>query len=402
MNDRDFDIIIFGATGFTGQFMVEYLAKEYGASGNTKWAVAGRREEGLRKVLQQADAPNIEMIITDSSDLEALTEMASRTRAVIAAAGPYMKVGSNVVAACAAAGTDYVDITGEHLWVAKMLEEHQETAKKTGARIVHCCGFDSIPFDVGVYFTQQKAKEKFGAPADSVKGRVMKLDTVASGGSAASALDMVEAMLADKSLREKAENPYLVAQDPSAQRPVQPDIRSAQFDQETDQWAMYFPMSGANMAMVHRSNMLLGYDYGQGFKYSEMIAVKSGAKARVRTFVMTAVVGMMAFGPFRGLVRRLMPKQGEGPTPEKIANGSFELKFFAKGPGGQELQTVIASDIDAGYGATPKLAVETAFCLIQDRSRETTPGGIYSPASAMKDAIINRLHQKNILTFNLA
>lgn len=392
MNDRQHDIVVWGATGFTGRAIAAYLRKSYSANGALKWAVAGRSKSKLESILAEIGAPDTPIIVAESDDVSAIERMVKSTRVIIAAAGPFAKFGSNVVAACAAAGTDYVDITGESLWVSDMIEQHATSAAASGARIVHCCGFDCIPFDYGVYFAQKVASEKFGAPSNEVLGRVTDLEIAVSGGTTATAVGIVESASKDRTIRDRLLDSFILAKDPGAQRAKQPDARKPRFDPETGKWAVYFPMAGTNMAIVHRTNMLLGYPYGKDFTYCEMQAVPDEKAAKKSSKRQAMLIAMLAIAPTRALLKRFaLPKPGQGPSPEALARGRFEVHFIAKVPSGEYVKVSVSSEKDPGYVSTPLMVAEAAMCLLKDIPREVTPGGFYSPVAAMKDQLMERL-----------
>lgn len=402
-SDREFDIIVWGATGFTGRRIVAHLAASVATKEGLKWAVAGRSEAKLRAVLNEAGASNIPVIVADADDRVALDAMVARASLVIATAGPFMQFGSNLVAACAAAGTDYVDITGESLWVREMIERHSGAAAASGARIVHCCGFDCVPFDLGVAYVQKLASKQFGAPAEEVMCRVTRLDVTVSGGSAATAIAMVEAARRDPADAARLRDPFVLSPNPDTRRAVQPDCRTRRFEPETGRWAIYFPMSSTNMAIVHRSNMMMGYPYGAGFQYSEMQTMPDERAARRGAMRQSVIFGLMAFAPTRALLKkRLIPRPGEGPAQAALDKGGFELLFIAKGPDNRSVSATVSSDKDPGYVSTPLMLVEAALCLLRDTPRDATPGGIYSPAAALGEPLIERLRQNAFVEFEAA
>ncbi|MHA7872632.1 MAG: saccharopine dehydrogenase family protein, partial [Hyphococcus sp.] len=276
---REFDVIVWGATGFTGRLVAEYLFKTYGTGGAIRWAMAGRNAGKLGEVAEAIGANNgkgggVPLVTGDAADPKSLGEMARRTRAIITTVGPYQKYGEPLVAACAAAGTDYVDLSGEPPFMRRIIDAYQDQAAASGARIVHSCGFDSIPFDLGVYYVQKLAREKFGAPAREVKGRVLAMRGGASGGTVESLLTTLE-NIGDPFVRRTMRDPYSLAPDESVKRPRQPDGNRLHYDEDTKKWVTPFIMAPINTRNVHRSNILMGYAYGEDFLYSEMMAAPS-------------------------------------------------------------------------------------------------------------------------------
>ena len=257
-NQREFDVIVWGASGFTGRLVAEYLTKQYGVNGDVRWAMAGRNAGKLGEVAEEIGAGGVPLVTGDAGDAKSLGEMARRTKAIITTVGPYQNYGEPLVAACAAAGTDYVDLSGEPPFMRRMIDAYSDKAAASGARIVHSCGFDSIPFDLGVYYVQQLAKEKFGAHASEVKGRVLAAKGGASGGTVASMLATME-NLGDPFVRNVMRDIYSLAPDDKAVRPRQPDGNRPHYDKDAKKWVAPFIMAAINARNVHRSNMLMDY-----------------------------------------------------------------------------------------------------------------------------------------------
>ena len=209
-NKRTYDLVVFGATSFVGEILSRYLAGRLGTDGDVRWAIAGRSAEKLDAVAESTGA-DVPRIVADAADVEAMAELAASTAVVVSTVGPYALHGSALVEAAAGAGTHYCDLTGEPQWIQRMIDAHHETAEASGARIVHSCGFDSIPSDLGVWFTQQQATERFGSPCTSIAMRVKAMKGGASGGTIASGLNVMEEMSADPSLRKVLANPYTLA-----------------------------------------------------------------------------------------------------------------------------------------------------------------------------------------------
>ena len=276
---KEFDLIVYGASGFTGRLVAEYLAKQYDHDKDLKWAMAGRSAEKLAAVRDEIGAPtDTPLVVADSDDPASIDTMVRRAKVMITTVGPYQIYGDDLVAACAKAGTDYVDLCGEPAWMRKMIDAHQETAEKSGARIVLSCGFDSIPFDLGVYYLQEKAREQFGGPCSEVKGRVRKMKGTFSGGTAASLKATMAAAFKDPSVIELLKSPFALT--PGFTGPRQPSGSKPYYDEGLGVWAAPFVMAAINTKNVHRSNALLGHAYGEDFKYSEMIILAPGKTAK--------------------------------------------------------------------------------------------------------------------------
>lgn len=405
-DQREFDVIVWGATGFTGRLVAEYLNETYGvggeASNQVKWAMAGRNAGKLGEVAEAIGAGGVPLVVGDAADVKSLGEMARRTKAIITTVGPYQKYGEPLVAACAAAGTDYVDLSGEPPFMRKMIGTYQDQAAASGARIVHSCGFDSIPFDLGVFYVQKLAEEQFGAPAPTVKGRVLSMRGGASGGTVASALTTME-NIGDPFVRRTMRDIYSLAPDDTAKRPRQPDANTPYYDRDTRKWVAPFIMAAINVRNVHRSNMLMNYAYGENFKYSEMMAAPNGPAAFAIAGGMGAGAGALLFPPTRALMKStVLPKPGDGPSKRQRETGFYKLLFVAKNSDGQTVKALVKGDRDPGYGSTSKLIAEAALCLVFDVSREEAPGGVTTPAAAMGDKLIKRLEENAGLTFNPA
>ena len=383
--DREFDAVVYGATGYTGRLVADYLLQTYGASGEVKWAMAGRSADKLAEVKALIGAPaDLPTIVADAHDAAALQAMAGRARVVITTAGPYQLYGSDLVAACATNGTDYVDLTGESNWIAAMIAAHQDEAKASGARLVFSCGFDSIPFDMGVWFVEREAAKRFGAPASRVRGRMRAMKGGLSGGTMASGIATMAAVQKDPSIGKLLADPFALT--PGFVGPRQPDGDTPYEDKVTGSWVATFMMAGINTKAVHRTNFLLGHPWGEDFRYDEM---------------------MMVDGPPRdgggspGFAFGAPLKPGEGPTPEERESGFYDILFIAEAADGRTVRAAVKGDRDPGYGSTSKILAEAGLALAFDVSRETTPGGCWTPASAMAEALMARLPSKAGLTFEV-
>lgn len=385
---REFDIVVYGATGFTGRLVAEYLSTRY-ADGSVKWAMAGRSAEKLASVRDLIGAPaDTPLITADAADPAALQKMVESTKVVITTVGPYLLYGEPLVAACAAAGTDYVDLCGEVPFMRKMIDAYSETAKKSGARIVFSCGFDSIPFDMGVYFLQEQAKAKFGKPAPRVKARVRAMNGTLSGGTAASGRATFELAQKDPAMMAHLFNPYSLV--PGYEGVEQPDGSKPYEDPAVGMWVAPFFMAVINTKNIHRSNYLLGNAYGTDFQYDEMMLAGPGeaGKQTADAIAATDITG-----------GEDAPKPGEGPSKEERDAGNFDVLFIGEMPDGASIKVSVTGDKDPGYGSTSKMIAECAICLIQNVP--DLPGGIYTPASAFGMEIIDRLRANAGLTFEV-
>jgi short subunit dehydrogenase-like uncharacterized protein len=392
MSSSKFDIVVYGATGFTGQLVAEYLAARYKGDGNLKWAMAGRSKDKLATVRDAIGAPaDTPLIVADASDPASLKAMVAQAKSVISTVGPYQLYGSDLLAACVSSGTDYFDLCGEPLWMRQMIEAHEATAKSTGARIVFSCGYDSVPFELGVFYAQEEAKKLFGAPANRVKGRVRTMKGTLSGGTAASMKATFVATARDLSLVALLRNPFALT--PGFEGPKQPPGNKPLFDQELDSWTAPFVMATINTRNVHRSNVLMGFPYGKDFVYDEMMLTGPGEKGEETARRVTAAINAEKMGPSSG------PKPGEGPSKEERESGHYDLLFVAFAPDGRQARAVVKGDRDPGYGSTSKMISECAICLLRDTPE--VPAGIWTPGAAMGHRLIKRLVDNAGLTFEV-
>jgi short subunit dehydrogenase-like uncharacterized protein len=407
MSQARFDVIVFGATSFVGQILCDYLFRRHGLDGGVKWAMAGRspsKLESVRAALGEG-AAGIELMVADAADEEALRAMCAQTGVVISTVGPYALYGSPLVKACVETGTDYVDLTGEAQWIHRMIEEHESRARKSGARLVHCCGFDSIPSDLGVHFHQKTAMEKFGEPATRIRMQVARIKGGASGGTVASILNIAREMASNPSLRKILANPYSLV--PGGQARVrQPNVKTPQRDAETGAWLGPFVMAAVNTRIVHRSNALQDYAWGVDFLYDESMrmgrGLKGGLSATALTGGLAAFMVGAALPPSRWLMENYMlPKPGEGPSPEQQKNGMYDLRFYGTTASGNKLITKVTGDRDPGYGSTARMLGEAGVCLAHDIARTDVGGGFWTPATALGDALLARLQQHAGLTFEV-
>jgi short subunit dehydrogenase-like uncharacterized protein len=380
----EYDLVVYGATGFTGKLVAEHLATRYGAAGELRWALAGRSREKLMAVRKSLNLPdNFPLVGADANDPASLKRLAQQTRICISTVGPYQVYGSALVAACAAAGTDYIDLCGEPAWMRAMIDAHEDTARSSGARIVFSCGFDSIPFELGVLALQRAAETANGAPLQRVKGRVLKLRGTFSGGTLASLRANVGSA-ADPQVRALLIDPFSLT--PGFRGPEQGDATAPRFDEALGVWLAPFLMATINTRNVHRSNYLQRHRYGENFVYEEMMVAGPGPRGEETA---KAIAGASA-----GLAKADGPKPGEGPSLEEREAGSYELLFTGMTPPGStpsdtKLQAVVTGDRDPGYGSTSKMIAETALCLLAET--KVSDGGMWTPAALLEERLIERL-----------
>ena len=386
MAEREFDVVVFGATGFTGRLVAEYIAATHP---DIRWAMAGRSQGKLEAVRDEMGVPaDTPLIVADSSDAASLKALAERARGVITTVGPYQKYGEPLVAACAEAGTDYVDLCGEPAWMRDIIDNYADKAKASGARIVLSCGFDSIPFDMGVFALQQAAIAETGKPITRVKGRVRSMKGTFSGGTAASFFETMARVKREPDVLGWLINPFSLSG--GFQGPDQPAGDKPIYEEDLGSWSAPFIMAAINTKNIHRSNALMGHRYGEDFVYDEMLLTGPGEKGeQIANHV--AKDRSMQENP---------PKPGEGPSKEERETGFYEAMFTGEAADGTRMTSVVSGDRDPGYGSTSKMITEALLTLLET-SRETTPGGVWTPAPALGQPLIDRLTAHAGLTFKM-
>lgn len=399
-NSRTHDVVLFGATSFVGQILTDYMVQRHGGSDGLKWAIAGRSAEKLSSVASQTGA-DVEHLVVDADDAAGLAEMCAHTNLVISTVGPYALYGSKLVAAVAEAGIDYVDLTGEPQWMQRMIDRYQDRAVETGARVVHACGFDSVPSDMGVWFLQRESEERFGVPCTSISLGVKAMKGGASGGTVASMMNMMEEFAADPSLRKVLANPYALAEKGDREGPAQPNVTLPVYDEGHESWLAPFVMAGTNTRVVFRTHSLLDHEWGSDFTYGEAMLMGDGLAGRAKA---TAFAGGMggfmsaaAIGPTRSFMSRFLPEPGEGPSPEAQENGFYDIRLHGSTDAGDELIVKVTGDRDPGYGSTAKILAEAAVTLMDSEAT----GGFWTPATALGDAYLDALVEHAGLTFEV-
>jgi len=394
---REFDIVLWGATGFTGRLVAERLVRNYlqkdGNRAGLRLALAGRNKEKVEAVAQEIGAPDLSILIGDSFDAESLDAIASRAEVVITTVGPYAKYGHELVAACARNGTDYCDLTGEPNFIRDVIDADHATARKNGARIVHCCGYDSIPSDLGTLMVQEAMKERHGAYAPEVKLAAGEMSGGPSGGTLATMINMVDDIKANPNLRKVLGNPY--ALNPKGIRgPDKGDQSGIRFDKDFDMWTAPFVMAAINTRIVRRSHALMGLPWGEGFRYSEVMSTGKGARGLTRASTIAGGVavffGLVAFPVTRPMIEKRLPAPGEGPDKEAREKGFFKTRLIALG-NSHEVRGIVEGFQDPGYGATAIMLSEAALCLALDGAELQSEGGITTPAVAMGMRLVERL-----------
>jgi len=386
---REFDLILFGATGFTGRLVAEYVAGS-AERATLRWAIAGRNRNKL-----EALGLGVPIVVADALDPGAVRALAQRTKVVCTTAGPFARYGSELVAACAEAGTHYCDLTGEVQWMRRMIDAHHPRAIATGARIVHTCGFDSIPSDLGTWATQQAFIARFGVPARKVTAVFGESSGGFSGGTVASGLETAREASADPAVRRLLANPYALDPAPDGPHPAAPDERAIGWEPHLKMFTVPFVMAQVNTRVVRRGHALAGAPWGKDFVYREVMSTPGNARGAVMAAAIVGGLAALGFAlsspALREQVARRAPQPGDGPSAAARARGHWKLRLVAEGERGDTLTYVVSDRADPGYGSTAKMLGESALCLALDPL--TSPGGVQTPSVAMAQPLLDRLRR---------
>ena len=399
---REFDIIVWGASGFTGRLVALYLFDKYGANGDLKWAIGGRNLKKLEKVRDEIANKNVPLVIADSNDKVSLFNMVNRTKVICTTVGPYAKYGSNLVEACVKSHIHYCDLAGEVQWMYKMINSYHDEAKINGSKIVHACGFDSIPSDMGVYFIQKEVKSRTGVVAQKIKMRVAAISGGISGGTYASLSRVLEDAQKDKMVYKVLTNPYALNPIDEQFGEDSSDLKNVIFDKASQSWIGPFIMASINTKIVRRSNFLSNYAYGKSFRYDESTIFGKGFFGRVKGVLSTIPIGLIMSAKHGSLLKKgldvIFPIPGEGPTKKKMEKGFYNLRFYITLEDGSNAFAKVTGDMDPGYGSSSKMLAESAVCLAKDKLSNTS--GVLTPSVAMGDSLLKRLEKNAGLTFD--
>ena len=399
---REFDVIIWGASGFTGRLVASYIFKKYGSNKDLKWAMAGRNLDKLKLVRSEVANENVSLLLADSNDQVSLNDLTKRTSVICTTVGPYAKYGSKLVQACVENQTHYCDLAGEVQWIRKVIDKHHESAKSNGTKIVNCCGFDSIPSDMGVYFIQNDARNKGIKIAKHIEMRVAGVSGGISGGTYESLSQVNAEAFKDKDVFKVLINPYGLNPVGEQNGLDSYDLRSVVFDNSSKNWIGPFLMAGINTKIVRRSNALDEYSYGKDFKYDEATLCGKGLSGRIKGIIGVIPLAILMSakpGSFvKKIVDKILPKAGEGPDKNKRENGFYNLRFYITYDDGSKDVAKVIGDMDPGYGSTSKMLGEAAVCLAKDQL--TDVGGVLTPSVAMGDKLLIRLKNNAGLTFS--
>lgn len=401
MSDRPFDLVLFGATGFTGKLVADYIARQ--GPRDLRWCIAGRSKEKLEAVRRELGLGDLPIEVADNHDEKALDELAARTRVVCSTVGPFSKHGVLLVRAAAKHGTHYCDITGEPQFIRRSIDENHEEAVRTKARIVHCCGYDSIPFDLGVHMLWDHAKKTGSKGLRWAKGFAGETRGSMSGGTIASMAGLMEEATRDRDIRRLLADPHGL--DPvragRTDDPFEQDQRGVRWDEDIERWTAPFLMATVNTRVVRRSNALVEGHYGEGFRYHEAMSMPKGPKGLVAATAVTAALGgfatALAIPATRHLLaEKLLPKPGEGPSKERRDSGYFKVRLVAETEEGKKIRGRVEGDSDPGYGETAKMLGESALCLAKDADGLPPIAGVLTPASAMGMVLVERLRASSM------
>ena len=396
---KQFDIIIWGASSFTGQLVTEYLFNKYGSS-KIKWAIAGRNLDKLERIRSDVADKNIPIFIADSFDEDSLSKFVKKANVVCSTVGPYSLYGTKLVKLCVENNTNYCDITGEAHWIRTIIDSFHEKAKSKKIKIVNSCGFDSIPSDLGVYFIQNEIKKVCKNHARSIKMRVAGIRGGISGGTYGSINNLLKEAYADKSVFKVLNNPYGLNPKDQMVGSDKKDLRKIIFDKESNSWIYPFIMAGINTKIVRRSNALSNFQYGKDFRYEEAMMSGRGISGFWKAILAIFPLAMVGLNPnsfLKKIVNSYMPKPGEGPGIDKRKNGFYNLRFYITIDEKRKAFAKVIGDNDPGYGSTSKMLAESALCLAFDKLPEKY--GVLTPSVAMGDSLLKRLQNNAGIDF---
>ncbi len=402
---RTYDLVVMGASGFTGKLVAEYLLNQYGVGKSLSWAIAGRSREKLEQVRDELGNPDLPILTADSHDRQALDTLTRQTRVVCSTVGPFALHGSELVASCVENGTDYCDITGEVQWIRRMIDKHHEAAVAKGVKIVPTCGFDSIPSDMGVFFLQKEAIERFGHYCTTIKFGLRGASGGISGGTYSSLNNVLQEAEQDKSLYAMLFDPYGLNPQGKREGPDGRDLMGVKYDPDFRSYLAPFIMAFINTRVVRRANALMDFRYGKEFRYEEALLTGPGPKGWLRAYVSLLATGLMTKARPGSFAKRIadwyLPKPGEGPSEAQRKAGFFNIRFVGKLSDGRLLQAKVKGNRDSGYGSTCRMLGESAVCLALDREKLPQMAGLLTPSVAMGDTLLERLQTNAGLTFKL-
>ena len=407
MNNPRFDIVLFGATSFVGKILCRYLVEIGAQSGELHWAAAGR-SAGKLKSLKESLGPgarDLSLIVADAHDAVALIELCKQAHLVLSTVGPYELYGDTLVQVCAETGTDYCDLTGEVRWMRRMIDSHQDAAQRSGARIVHACGFDCVPSDMGVWFLQQQSMRLHGEYCNRIEMRLMAASGAFSGGTVATMLNEAAALERDPQLFRPLRNPYFLCPEGYRNETRQRRITAAEYDAEIGKWIMPNVMATVEEPVVFRSHALAGNPYGEAFLYNEAVAAGRGRKGQLKARGMTGLgklffLGLSKTGTRRILQRWVLPAPGEGPDEQARERGFYVIAFSGHTASGKKVQARVTGDRDPGYGSTAKILAQCGISLLRDVPANH-PGGFWTTATIFDARLLDGLREWAVVSFDL-
>ena len=395
-----FDIIIWGASSFTGKLVTEYFFKKFG-SNKFKWAIAGRNKEKLEIIRSEVADKKIPILIADSFDEQSLSLIVKETKVICSTVGPYSLYGSLLVELCVKHSTNYCDITGEVHWIRTLIDRFHEDAKMKKIKIVNSCGFDSVPSDMGVYFIQSELK-KLNLHTKEIKMRVAGIRGGISGGTYKSLNNLLKEAYKDKDVFKVLKNPYGLNPIDKMEGDDKKDLQKIIFDEVSGSWIFPFAMAGINTKIVRRSNALSNFHYGKDFTYEEAMIAGKGLKGLIKAAISVLPLAIVSINPnsfVKKFIDYFMPKPGEGPGIKNREQGFYNLRFFIKLKDNSMALAKVIGDRDPGYGSTSKILAESALCLAFDNLPSNY--GIVTPSYSMGDKLLKRLRENAGLSFEL-
>ena len=397
-NTKKLDLIIWGATGFTGQLVSRYIDKTYSGT-NLKWGIAGRNKEKLFSIANKLKINGEKVFIAESKNIESLIKLTSKTKVICTTVGPYAKLGNNLIEACISSGTDYCDITGETQWIRRIIDKYHKLAEEKNIKIINSCGFDSIPSDMGVYYSQKRIFEKTGVYASMINMRVAGAKGGISGGTYNSLTNVLEEARVDKDVRKTLINPYGLNPVGKQFGPDKHDLQKVIFDKISKSWIAPFVMAGINTKIVRRSHALIDFKYGSDFSYDEATLTGKGVSGKIKGYISLIPIFLATRKKgsiIKNIVDYILPKSGEGPSETKRIKGYYNLRFYLT-VGNKTYVSKVIGDMDPGYGSTSKMLAESAVCLAVDKTPDKF--GILTPSVGLGDSLLKRLQENAGLTF---
>ena len=401
---RKYDIILWGATGFTGQLVAEYLIKKYGISKDLKLAIAGRDQAKLERLKHKLQIENLPYLVADSHNKGSLDNLTRQTKVICSTVGPYALYGTGLVQSCVENKTHYCDLTGEVQWIRKMIDQFHQQALEAKVKIVHCCGFDSIPSDMGVFFLQNEAQKAHELYCDHIKLRLRVAKGAISGGTYVSLVNVLKEVEENQDVARIIENPYSL--NPQGQQIGldEKDLLQVMYDQDFNQWIGPFIMAMINSKIVRRSHALNGFQYGKDFRYDEAVLTGSGLAGRIFGQTLGTITKLAMNRPNSipsKMIGKILPKPGQGPSKSERESGFFKFIILGKLKNGEIIKAHIKGDGDPGYGSTSKMLGESAVCLVTDHKILPKTYGVITPSIAMGQSLLTRLQRNAGLSFTL-